>query len=71
MGEDAVVVVRQKMAASKTFLNQCRHRAMRVSNGDSGNTRAFYLPLIMAGHTVSTVTDGDVHSDTCLSPRSV
>ncbi|MGU0043610.1 Rieske 2Fe-2S domain-containing protein [Escherichia coli] len=41
MGEDAVVVVRQKDGSIKAFLNQCRHRAMRVSYADCGNTRAF------------------------------
>lgn len=36
MGEDAVVVVRQKDGSIKAFLNQCRHRAMRVSYADCG-----------------------------------
>ena len=34
MGEDAVVVVRQKDGSIKAFLNQCRHRAMRDYLGD-------------------------------------
>lgn len=30
MGEDPVVVVRQKDSGVKAFLNQCRHRGMRL-----------------------------------------
>lgn len=44
MGEDPVVVVRQKDGSIKAFLNQCRHRSMRVSHADCGNTRAFTCP---------------------------
>lgn len=44
MGEDPIVVVRQKDGSIKAFLNQCRHRSMRVSHADSGNTRAFTCP---------------------------
>ncbi|KAA1003605.1 aromatic ring-hydroxylating dioxygenase subunit alpha [Paraburkholderia panacisoli] len=44
MGEDPIVVVRQKDGSIKAFLNQCRHRSMRVSFADSGNTRAFTCP---------------------------
>ncbi|WP_233873784.1 3-phenylpropionate/cinnamic acid dioxygenase subunit alpha [Paraburkholderia adhaesiva] len=44
MGEDPIVVVRQKDGSVKAFLNQCRHRSMRVSYADSGNTRAFTCP---------------------------
>ncbi|PVX71109.1 3-phenylpropionate/cinnamic acid dioxygenase subunit alpha [Paraburkholderia unamae] len=44
MGEDPIVVVRQKDGSIKAFLNQCRHRSMRVSHADCGNTRAFTCP---------------------------
>ncbi|MDN0076410.1 aromatic ring-hydroxylating dioxygenase subunit alpha [Crenobacter sp. SG2303] len=44
MGEDPVVVVRQKDGSVKAFLNQCRHRGMKVCHADSGNTRAFTCP---------------------------
>ncbi len=44
MGEDAVVVVRQKDGSIKAFLNQCRHRAMRVSYADRADLR-LYLPV--------------------------
>ncbi|MCP1633075.1 3-phenylpropionate/cinnamic acid dioxygenase subunit alpha [Kerstersia gyiorum] len=44
MGEDPIVVVRQKDGSIKAFLNQFRHRSMRVSFADSGNTRAFTCP---------------------------
>ncbi|MFP1453639.1 Rieske 2Fe-2S domain-containing protein [Escherichia coli] len=32
------IVWRQKDGSIKAFLNQCRHRAMRVSYPDCGNT---------------------------------
>ncbi|MGU7778881.1 3-phenylpropionate/cinnamic acid dioxygenase subunit alpha [Burkholderia sp. PU8-34] len=54
MGEDPVVVVRQKDGSVKAFLNQCRHRSMRVSFADSGNTRSFTCPY----HGWSYGTDG-------------
>ncbi|WP_312552500.1 Rieske 2Fe-2S domain-containing protein [Massilia sp.] len=44
MGEDPIIVVRQKDGSIKAFLNQCRHRSMRVSHADCGNTRAFTCP---------------------------
>ena len=44
MGEDAVLVVRQKDGSVDAYLNQCRHRGMRVCHADGGNTRAFTCP---------------------------
>ena len=44
MGEDPIIVVRQKDGSIKALLNQCRHRSMRVSHADSGNTKAFTCP---------------------------
>lgn len=41
MGEDPVIVARQKDKTLKAFLNQCRHRGMRVCTADAGLTRAF------------------------------
>lgn len=54
MGEDPIVVVRQKDGSIKAFLNQCRHRSMRVSHAECGNTRAFTCPY----HGWSYGTDG-------------
>ncbi|WP_418274058.1 aromatic ring-hydroxylating oxygenase subunit alpha, partial [Klebsiella pneumoniae] len=65
MGEDAVVVVRQKDGSIKAFLNQCRHRAMRVSYADCGNTRAFTCPY----HGWSYGIDGEL-IDVPLEPRA-
>lgn len=44
MGEDPVLVVRQKDKTIKVFLNQCRHRGMRICKTDSGNAKAFMCP---------------------------
>ena len=64
-GEDAVVVVRQKDGSIKAFLNQCRHRAMRVSYADCGNTRAFTCPY----HGWSYGINGEL-IDVPLEPRA-
>lgn len=44
MGEDPVLVVRQKDGSISAMMNQCRHRGMKVCHADSGNTRAFTCP---------------------------
>jgi biphenyl 2,3-dioxygenase alpha subunit len=41
MGEDPVLVVRQKDGGIRVFLNQCRHRGMRICRTDWGNAKAF------------------------------
>jgi phenylpropionate dioxygenase-like ring-hydroxylating dioxygenase large terminal subunit len=41
MGEDPILVVRQRDGSVKAFLNQCRHRGMRICRADAGNIKAF------------------------------
>jgi len=41
MAEDPVIVVRQKDGSIKVFLNQCRHRGMRIERSDFGNAKSF------------------------------
>lgn len=41
MGEDPVIVARQKDRSIRVFLNQCRHRGMRICKTDSGNAKSF------------------------------
>jgi phenylpropionate dioxygenase-like ring-hydroxylating dioxygenase large terminal subunit len=41
MAEDPVLVVRQRDGSIKAFLNQCRHRGMRICRADQGNIKAF------------------------------
>lgn len=41
IGEDPVLVVRQKDMSVRVFLNQCRHRGMKLCRADGGNARAF------------------------------
>lgn len=65
MGEDPIVVVRQKDGTVKAFLNQCRHRSMRVSYADSGNTKAFTCPY----HGWSYATNGEL-IEVPLEPRA-
>ena len=41
IGEDPVLVVRQKDGSISAFLNSCRHRGMKVCRVDMGNAKAF------------------------------
>ncbi|HHV22420.1 MAG TPA: Rieske 2Fe-2S domain-containing protein [Propionibacterium sp.] len=41
IGEDPVLVVRQKDGSVKAFLNQCRHRGMRICRVDKGKAKSF------------------------------
>ncbi|GAA3233348.1 aromatic ring-hydroxylating dioxygenase subunit alpha [Dactylosporangium siamense] len=41
MGEDPVLVVRQRDGSVKAFLNQCRHRGMRICRSDQGTSKTF------------------------------
>lgn len=41
MGDDPVVVVRQGTGEFVAFMNQCRHRGMRLCRADEGNAKAF------------------------------
>lgn len=41
MGEDPVLVVRQPDASIRVFLNQCRHRGMKLCRADHGNAKVF------------------------------
>lgn len=41
MGEDEVIVIRQKSGGIKVFLNACPHRGNKVCFAESGSTRGF------------------------------
>jgi len=56
MGEDDVLVVRQKDGSVKAFLNTCPHRGNRVCFSETGNARAF----ICNYHGWSFGIDGDL-----------
>jgi len=53
MGEDPVLLVRQKDASLRVFLNQCRHRGMKLSRDDSGNAKAFVCTYHGWAHDIS------------------
>lgn len=44
MGEESVILTRDKDSRIRVFLNTCRHRGMRVCRYDEGNTKTFYCP---------------------------
>lgn len=41
MGEDSVIVVRQRDGSIRAFVNSCTHRGNKVCHADSGNAKAF------------------------------
>ena len=41
MGEDAVIVARQKDGSVRAFINSCTHRGNQVCHADSGTARSF------------------------------
>ena len=44
MGEESVILTRDRDRTVRVFLNSCRHRGMRVCRYDEGNTSVFYCP---------------------------
>jgi len=44
MGEESVIVTRDKNSQIRVMLNSCRHRGMKVCRYDEGNTTKFYCP---------------------------
>lgn len=44
MAEDPIIVVRQKDGSVAAFLNQCRHRGMRLCRTDAGRTSIMMCP---------------------------
>lgn len=41
IGEDPIIVVRQRSGEVTAFLNQCRHRGMRICRADRGVAKSF------------------------------
>jgi nitrite reductase/ring-hydroxylating ferredoxin subunit len=54
MGEESVILCRDRAGAVHVFLNSCRHRGMKVCRYDEGNTTVFTCPY----HGWSYATDG-------------
>lgn len=54
MGEESVILVRDKSGELHVFLNSCRHRGMKVCRYESGNTSLFTCPY----HSWTYATDG-------------
>ena len=49
IGEDPVLVVRDRLGKVNAFLNVCRHRGNRLCRADTGNAAAFILRLSRLG----------------------
>lgn len=80
MGEDPVVVVRQADGSVRAFLNQCRHRGMRICRADQGNTKSFMCSFHgwtydIAGNLIHVPHEAEAYSHTfdrsLLGPRQV
>src|SRR5690242_17505563 len=54
MGEESVILCRDREKKIHVFLNSCRHRGMKVCRYDEGNTAQFTCPY----HAWSYATDG-------------
>ncbi|HEX2441163.1 MAG TPA: Rieske 2Fe-2S domain-containing protein, partial [Methylomirabilota bacterium] len=54
MGEESVILCRDRSGRVRVFLNSCRHRGMKVCRYDEGNTAVFTCPY----HGWSFGTDG-------------
>jgi phenylpropionate dioxygenase-like ring-hydroxylating dioxygenase large terminal subunit len=54
MGEESVILCRDRAGVVHVFLNSCRHRGMKVCRYDDGNTTVFTCPY----HGWSYGTDG-------------
>lgn len=58
MGEDPVIVVRDKKGKLRVFLNSCTHRGAKVCRVDSGTTSSFRCPY----HAWTFNTEGQLSS---------
>jgi len=58
IGEDPVLVVRDRLGKANAFLNVCRHRGNRLCRADSGNAAAF----ICAYHGWAYSNDGSLQA---------
>ena len=56
MGEESVILCRDRQDKIHVFLNSCRHRGMKVCRYDEGNTPVFSCPY----HGWSYATDGNL-----------
>ena len=68
MGEDPIVVVRQRDGKVAAWLNQCRHRGMRVCRADAGNARSFMCTYHgwgydLAGNLVSVPMEDEAYEN--------
>jgi len=56
MGEESVILTRDRQGKLHVFLNSCRHRGMKLCRFDEGNTRVFSCPVHWAEEPLSRTT---------------
>jgi phenylpropionate dioxygenase-like ring-hydroxylating dioxygenase large terminal subunit len=52
MGEESVIVTRDREKKINVLLNSCRHRGMKVCRYDEGNTSTFFCPYHAWGYSL-------------------
>jgi phenylpropionate dioxygenase-like ring-hydroxylating dioxygenase large terminal subunit len=68
MGEDPVLVVRQRDDSIAAFMNQCRHRGMRLCRADLGSAKSFSCSYHgwtydLRGNLVGVPSEDDAYRD--------
>ena len=70
IGEDPVIVCRQKDNSIKAFINSCPHRGNRVCFADEGNTRRFVCNYHGWGFDTAGNLMG-MHEEYCYDPGDI
>jgi phenylpropionate dioxygenase-like ring-hydroxylating dioxygenase large terminal subunit len=68
MGEDPVLVVRKRDGSVGVFMNQCRHRGMRLCRADAGTAKSFSCSYHgwtydLSGNLVGVPSEDDAYHD--------
>jgi ethylbenzene dioxygenase alpha subunit len=70
MGEDTVIVCRQKDLSIKVFINSCPHRGNKVCYADAGNARRFVCNYHGWGFDTAGKLQG-MHEEYCYDPGDI
>ena len=58
MGEESVILCRDRLGQVHVFLNSCRHRGMKVCRYDEGNAAVLTCPWLEQGATAAASDTG-------------
>jgi len=71
IGEDPVIVARQKDGSVAAFLNQCRHRGMRLARVDRGNAKSFTCTFHGWNYSIDGKLANVPHGDAIYDPKDL